>query len=185
MRKGLILIGVLSLFFLSSCTTMVVEDNEVPPVDQKKILSETDKYRADLEAGIYTCKKTTRYIDFENKRTQVISYFTDEEQIKKMNLIIQGENDRKYIEYVFLNNDVLLYVSETETVITSPPDQQTSREQKSFMNEYYFSSNALIYWLQQHEKRSLSLYESKSREIFSGLEYILNELSKSPQGSIE
>lgn len=178
MKTGVLIL--LLIMGLSSCSSVITEDSEITPADQKKIISETDKYRDDLESQLYSLKKITRYVYMDEKKVQVISYFSDEEQIKKMSLTIHGNNDRKYIEYVFLNNDVLLYVWENDNQTYSPRPEQNLKSVQSLLNEYYFSDNMLVYWLQEHQIRSASLYKIKSREIFSDLEMVLNELSKTP-----
>jgi hypothetical protein len=177
LRYFVVLAGILSLFSLQ-CSFISLGHNEYVSVDTLRTLDEINSYKDFIKYEPEKLIQIKKDILFSEQRGELTALFTESEQMRAINIYFDGDSGRKYLEYVFRDNDNLLYVQDNETFHSAPLPGQESSIVKNIINEYYFSENRLFIWLRDKQKVPDQYYEKKSKEIFTTLQDLINYLSR-------
>jgi hypothetical protein len=177
LRYVVVLAGLLALFSMK-CSIVTLGHNEYIHVDTLKVLDEINSFRDFIKYEPGKLIQIKKDINLSAKHGELTALFTENEEIRELAIHFPGDSGTKYIEYIFSDNDNLLYVQDNETFHSAPLQGQESTIIRNIVNEYYFTGNKIFIWLRDKQKIPPHYYEKKTKEIFTSLQDLINYLSR-------
>jgi hypothetical protein len=177
LRYVLIIAGVLSLISMK-CSFISFGNNEYIHVDTLKVLNEINSYKDFIKYEPGKLIQIKKDISLSERKGELTALFTESEEMKEMVINFPADSGKNYFEFIFRDNDNLLYVQDNETFHSASLPGQESSIIKNIVNEYYFNDNRLFYWTRDNQKVPPHYYEKKKEEIFSTLQDIITYLSR-------
>jgi hypothetical protein len=178
MARLVIIVLALISFVSMNCSFINIGQKEYIQVDTLKVLNEIDAYKDFIKYEPGKLIQIKKNIHFAQQEGELTALFTESEEMREMSIHFAGDSGIKYIEYVFRDNDNLLYMQESENFYSTTLPGQESSIIKNIVNEYYFSENQLFYWRRDNKRVPHHYYEKKTKEVFSNLQDLISYLSR-------
>jgi hypothetical protein len=177
LKYVMVLAGILA-FLSMKCSFITLGYNEHIHVDTLKVLEEIDTFREFVKYEPEKLIQIKKEIIFSEQRGELTALFTESEEMREIAISFPGDSGIKYIEFVFRDNDNLLYMLDNEKFYSAPLTDQESSIVRNIVNEYYFNENKLFYWLRDKQRIPSHYYENKSKEIMTTLKDLIHYLSR-------